>query len=73
MPSDVSDTKTSSKRRLVAIGAGFMLLNAAVFGLLFLAATHRDLGKTMGFAQETVGFLENTCEKYDRYLSLIHI
>lgn len=67
MPSDTNGAKPSSKRRLIAIGAGFMLLNAAVFGLLFAAATQRDLDKTMGFAQETVSFLENTCEKYDNY------
>ena len=47
---------------VVSVVASIVLLN-----LLFMVGTHRCLDKTLGFGQETVVFLENACEKYDRY------
>ena len=47
---------------VVSVVASIVLLN-----LLFMVGTHRCLEKTLGFGQETMVFLENACEKYDRY------
>lgn len=47
---------------VVSVVASIVLLN-----LLFMVGTHRCLDKTLGFGQETMVFLENACEKYDRY------
>ena len=47
---------------VVSVVASIVLLNR-----LFMVGTHRCLDKTLGFGQETVVFLENACEKYDRY------
>ena len=47
---------------VVSVVASIVLLN-----LLFMVGTHRCLHKTLGFGQEAMVFLENACEKYDRY------
>lgn len=47
---------------VVSVVASIVLLN-----LLFMVGTHRCLYKTLGFGQEAMVFLENACEKYDRY------
>ena len=65
--SDLLRSKEGSAKRIAAIGVAFMLLNALVIGGLFVVATQRSLAKTLDFANETVAFLQNSCEKYDNY------
>ena len=56
---------TLTRKGLIVTGAGFVALTALVLVLMGTAVTHRALHETYGLAQETVTFLEGTCEKFD--------
>ena len=55
------------RRKNLAIIAVGVVVGLALLGVLYTVGTHRCLEKTLGFGQETMVFLENACEKYDRY------
>ena len=56
-----------NKRRMLIFGALFTVVNLAVLALLVTAGMYRESSRTMTFADETVAFLESSCEKYERY------
>ena len=62
---------TNDKRRLcrksLVTAAIAIVTSVVLLSLLYMVGTHRCLDKTLGFGQETMVFLENACEKYDRY------
>lgn len=58
---------TNDKHRLRRKTLTVIAVSAVLLGLLYAVGTHRCLKKTLGFGQETMAFLENACEKYDRY------
>lgn len=61
-----NDEHRLRRKTLTVIAVG--VIGSAVFlGLLYTVGTHCCLDKTLGFGQETMVFLENACEKYDRY------
>lgn len=55
------------RRKALVTAAIGVVASAVLLGLLYVFGTHRCLDKTLGFGQETMVFLKNTCEKYDRY------
>lgn len=55
------------RRKALVTAAICVVASAALLGLLYVVGTHRCLDKTLGFGQETMVFLKNACEKYDRY------
>ena len=55
------------RRKTLAVIAVGVVVSVVLLGLLYTVGTHRCLEKTLGFGQETMMFLENACEKYDRY------
>ncbi len=55
------------RRKALVTAAICVVASAALLGLLYMVGTHRCLDKTLGFGQETMVFLKNACEKYDRY------
>lgn len=55
------------RRKALVTAAICVVASAALLGLLYVVGTHRCLDKTLGFGQETMVFLKNDCEKYDRY------
>ena len=55
------------RRKTLAVIAVGVVVSVVLLGLLYTVGTHRCLEKTLGFGQETMVFLENACEKYDRY------
>lgn len=57
----------SLRRKNLAIVAAGIVVSIVLLGLLYAVGTHRCLDKTLGFGQEAMAFLENACEKYDRY------
>lgn len=61
-----TDERRLSRKTLNVIAAS-VIVSAVLLGLLYTVGTHRCLEKTLGFGQETMVFLENACEKYDRY------
>lgn len=61
-----TDEHRLSRKTLNVIAAS-VIVSAVLLGLLYTVGTHRCLEKTLGFGQETMVFLENACEKYDRY------
>ena len=61
-----NDERLLHKKNLVVIVVS-VVASIVLLNLLFMVGTHRCLDKTLGFGQETVVFLENACEKYDRY------
>ncbi len=61
-----TDEHRLSRKTLNVIAAS-VFISAVLLGLLYTVGTHRCLEKTLGFGQETMVFLENACEKYDRY------
>lgn len=61
-----TDEHRLSRKTLTVIAAS-VIVSAVLLGLLYTVGTHRCLEKTLGFGQETMVFLENACEKYDRY------
>lgn len=61
-----TDEHRLSRKTLNVIAAS-VIISAVLLGLLYTVGTHRCLEKTLGFGQETMVFLENACEKYDRY------
>ena len=61
-----NDEHRLRRKTLTVIAVG-VIVSAVLLGLLYTVGTHRCLEKTLGFGQETMVFLENTCEKYDRY------
>lgn len=61
-----NDEHRLSRKTLTVIAAS-VIVSAVLLGLLYTVGTHRCLEKTLGFGQETMVFLENACEKYDRY------
>lgn len=62
---------TNDERRLhrkhLVTAAVAVVTSIVLLGLLYTIGTHRCLDKTLGFGQETMVFLKNACEKYDRY------
>lgn len=62
---------TNDERRLhrkhLVTAAVAVVTSIVLLGLLYTVGTHRCLDKTLGLGQETMVFLKNTCEKYDRY------
>ena len=61
-----NDEHSLRKKNLVIIAVG-VVVSTVLLSLLYTVGTHRCLEKTLGFGQETMVFLENACEKYDRY------
>lgn len=61
-----NDEHRLSRKTLTVIAAS-VIVSAVLLGLLYTVGTQRCLEKTLGFGQETMVFLENACEKYDRY------
>lgn len=61
-----NDERLMHKKNLVVIAVS-VVASIVLLNLLFMVGTHRCLHKTLGFGQETMAFLENACEKYDRY------
>ena len=61
-----NDERFLHKKNLVVIVVS-VVISIVLLNLLFTVGTHRCLDKTLGFGQETMVFLENACEKYDRY------
>lgn len=61
-----NDEHRLRRKTLTVIAVG-VIVSAVLLGLLYTVGTHRCLEKTLGFGQETMAFLENACEKYDRY------
>lgn len=55
------------RRKNLAVIAVDVVVSLALLGMLYTVGTHRCLDKTLGFGQEAMVFLENACEKYDRY------
>lgn len=55
------------RRKALVTAAICVVASAVLLGLLYVVGTHRCLDKTLGFGQETMVFLKNACEKYDRY------
>ena len=55
------------RRKALVTAAICVVVSAVLLGLLYMVGTHRCLDKTLGFGQETMVFLKNACEKYDRY------
>lgn len=55
------------RRQALVTAAICVVASAVLLGLLYVVGTHRCLDKTLGFGQETMVFLKNACEKYDRY------
>lgn len=55
------------RRKALVTAAIGVVASAVLLGLLYVFGTHRCLDKTLGFGQETMVFLKNACEKYDRY------
>ena len=63
----MTNDKHRLRRRTLTVIAVSVIVSAVLLGLLYAVGTHRCLEKTLGFGQETMAFLENACEKYDRY------
>lgn len=61
-----NDERLLHKKNLVVIVVS-VVASIVLLNLLFMVGTHRCLYKTLGFGQEAMVFLENACEKYDRY------
>lgn len=61
-----NDEPRLRRKGLVAAAIG-IVASVALLSLLYMVGTHRCLDKTLGFGQETMVFLKNACEKYDRY------
>lgn len=61
-----NDERLLHKKNLVVIAVS-VVASIVLLNLLFMVGTHRCLHKTLGFGQEAMVFLENACEKYDRY------
>lgn len=61
-----NDERRLRRKNLAIIAVG-VAVSLALLGVLYTVGTHRCLDKTLGFGQETMVFLENACEKYDRY------
>lgn len=55
------------RRKALVTAAIGVVASAVLLGLMYVVGTHRCLDKTIGFGQETMVFLKNACEKYDRY------
>ena len=62
----MNDERRLRRKNLAVIAVG-VVVSLALLGVLYTVGTHRCLDKTLGFGQETMVFLENACEKYDRY------
>ncbi len=62
----MNDERRLRRKNLAVIAVG-VVVSLALLGMLYTVGTHRCLDKTFGFGQETMVFLENACEKYDRY------
>lgn len=62
----MNDERRLRRKNLAVIAVG-VVVSLALLGMLYTVGTHRCLEKTLGFGQETMVFLENACEKYDRY------
>ena len=62
----MNDERRLRRKNLAVIAVG-VVVSLALLGMLYTVGTHRCLDKTIGFGQETMVFLENACEKYDRY------
>lgn len=63
----MTNDKHRLRRKTLTVMAVGVIVSAVLLGLLYAVGTHRCLEKTLGFGQETMVFLENACEKYDRY------
>lgn len=63
----MTNGKHRLRRKTLTVIAVSVIVSAVLLGLLYAVGTHRCLEKTLGFGQETMAFLENACEKYDRY------
>lgn len=63
----MTNDKHRLRRKTLTVIAVGVIVSAVLLGLLYAVGTHRCLEKTLGFGQETMVFLENACEKYDRY------
>ena len=63
----MTNDKHRLRRKTLTVIAVGVIVSAVLLGLLYAVGTHRCLEKTLGFGQETMAFLENACEKYDRY------
>lgn len=61
-----NDERLLHKKNLVVIVVS-VVASIVLLNLLFMVGTRRCLYKTLGFGQEAMVFLENVCEKYDRY------
>ena len=61
-----NDERRFRRKSLATVGIG-IVASVALLSLLYMVGTHRCLDKTLGFGQETMVFLKNACEKYDRY------
>ena len=62
----MTNDKHRLRRKILTVIAVGVIVSAVLLGLLYAVGTHRCLEKTLGFGQETMVFLENACEKYDR-------
>lgn len=63
----MTNDKHRLRRKTLTVIAVSVIVSAVLLGLLYAVGTHRCLEKTLGFGQETMAFLENACEKCDRY------
>ena len=61
-----NDERRLDRKSLVAAAVG-VAASIVLLGLLYMVGTHRCLDKTLELGQETMVFLKNACEKYDRY------
>lgn len=61
-----NDERRFRRKSLATVGIG-IVASVALLSLLYMVGTHRCLDKTLGFGRETMVFLKNACEKYDRY------
>ena len=62
-----NNKKISSHRLLNVVSGVFLFVSAVVFITLSFTSQYQDLNDTYELAEETVDFLQNSCERYDQY------
>lgn len=61
-----NDERRLDRKSLAAAAIGVVVCTV-LLGMLCMVGTYRCLDKTLEFGQDTMVFLKNACEKYDRY------
>ena len=61
-----NDERRLDRKSLVVAAIG-VVVSIVLLGMLYMVGTHRCADKTLELGQETMVFLKNACEKYDRY------